>query len=298
LHRLSRPITRSVLGEDRFANAPRIIVPIFSLQDVYLQKHGQRCRVTIGVTGSDLLIHRQCFIRFTHRIQIRRHRHFRRGQKLIFRVFRDERFERFVRFSEFLFAPLRFGEQDVRIGGGGRVGITINYLFVLLRSVRARQRRRSGCRVPIGIKAITGECNRREQENDRGRDDRLSETLPKETGFECDIARWRWRYGHKRRGLSVENRVSVVLCHAKLSRASRAKSESRRDKLFSSDKILLMNAFWNSFETLLGLGVMWRNHTSMHDLDEDVRLNAQIDDLSNIRLARVERSGDISFIKK
>jgi len=33
-------------------------------------------------------------------------------------------------------------------------------------------------------------------------------------------------------------------------------------------------------------------------LDEDMRLNAQIDDLSNIRLARVERSGDISFIKK
>ena len=31
LHRLSCPKTRSVLGEDRFANAPRIIVPIFSL---------------------------------------------------------------------------------------------------------------------------------------------------------------------------------------------------------------------------------------------------------------------------
>jgi hypothetical protein len=31
---------------------------------------------------------------------------------------------------------------------------------------------------------------------------------------------------------------------------------------------------------------------------KDMRLSARTDDLSNIRLARVERSGDISFIKK
>ena len=46
------------------------------------------------------------------------------------------------------------------------------------------------------------------------------------------------------------------------------------------------------------LAVMRRNHVSMHDLDEDMRLSAHTDDLSNIRLARVERSGDISFLKK
>ena len=34
------------------------------------------------------------------------------------------------------------------------------------------------------------------------------------------------------------------------------------------------------------------------DLDEDMRLSVHIDDLSRIRLSRVERSGDISFIKK
>ena len=44
--------------------------------------------------------------------------------------------------------------------------------------------------------------------------------------------------------------------------------------------------------------MMWRNHVSMPDLDEDMRLSAHIDDLSKIRLARIERSGDISFIKK
>jgi uncharacterized membrane protein YcaP (DUF421 family) len=46
------------------------------------------------------------------------------------------------------------------------------------------------------------------------------------------------------------------------------------------------------------LRVMRRNHISVHDLEEDMRLDAHIDDLSKIRLARVERSGDISFIKK
>ena len=44
--------------------------------------------------------------------------------------------------------------------------------------------------------------------------------------------------------------------------------------------------------------VMRRNHVSTHDLEEDMRLSAHTDDLSKIRLARVERSGDISFIKK
>jgi uncharacterized membrane protein YcaP (DUF421 family) len=36
----------------------------------------------------------------------------------------------------------------------------------------------------------------------------------------------------------------------------------------------------------------------MHDLDEDMRLSVHIEDLSRIRIARVERSGDISFTKK
>jgi hypothetical protein len=58
-----------------------------------------------------------------------------------------------------------------------------------------------------------------------------------------------------------ENRVRVVLCHAKVSRASRAGSAYPRDKAFSGDKILPMNAFWISFETLLGLGVEPRNLT-------------------------------------
>ena len=44
--------------------------------------------------------------------------------------------------------------------------------------------------------------------------------------------------------------------------------------------------------------MMWRNHVSTHDLDEDMRLSVHIEDLSRIRIARVERSGDISFIKK
>jgi uncharacterized membrane protein YcaP (DUF421 family) len=46
------------------------------------------------------------------------------------------------------------------------------------------------------------------------------------------------------------------------------------------------------------LPIMNRNHISKHDLEEDMHLRAHTDDLSKVRLARVERSGDISFIKK
>jgi uncharacterized membrane protein YcaP (DUF421 family) len=36
---------------------------------------------------------------------------------------------------------------------------------------------------------------------------------------------------------------------------------------------------------------------SRHDLEEDMRLSAKTEDVSQIRVARLERSGDISFIK-
>jgi uncharacterized membrane protein YcaP (DUF421 family) len=39
------------------------------------------------------------------------------------------------------------------------------------------------------------------------------------------------------------------------------------------------------------------NHITQHDLEEDMRLDAEIEDLSKIKVARIERSGDISFIK-
>jgi uncharacterized membrane protein YcaP (DUF421 family) len=42
---------------------------------------------------------------------------------------------------------------------------------------------------------------------------------------------------------------------------------------------------------------MKRHLVSRHDLEEDLRLSAKIDDLSQIRAARLERSGDVSFIK-
>ena len=37
---------------------------------------------------------------------------------------------------------------------------------------------------------------------------------------------------------------------------------------------------------------------SKHDVEEDMRLDAKTDDLSRIKTARLERSGDISFIKR
>ena len=41
---------------------------------------------------------------------------------------------------------------------------------------------------------------------------------------------------------------------------------------------------------------MRRDHISDHDLEEDMRLGAKTEDLSKIRSARLERSGDISFL--
>src|SRR5262245_48376441 len=62
----------------------------------------------------------------------------------------------------------------------------------------------------------------------------------------------------------VENPVSVVLCHAKLSRASAAIRQISRIRpilaldtpwIACRDTMSPMNAFWNCFETLLDLGI-------------------------------------------
>jgi uncharacterized membrane protein YcaP (DUF421 family) len=42
--------------------------------------------------------------------------------------------------------------------------------------------------------------------------------------------------------------------------------------------------------------MLWE-HISKHDLEEDMRLDANTEELSQIQAARLERSGDISFIK-
>jgi len=42
--------------------------------------------------------------------------------------------------------------------------------------------------------------------------------------------------------------------------------------------------------------MLWE-HITQHDLEEDMRLEVETDDLSTIQVARLERSGDISFIK-
>jgi uncharacterized membrane protein YcaP (DUF421 family) len=42
--------------------------------------------------------------------------------------------------------------------------------------------------------------------------------------------------------------------------------------------------------------MLWE-HITQHDLEEDMRLEVNTDNLSEIQVARLERSGDISFIK-
>jgi len=46
------------------------------------------------------------------------------------------------------------------------------------------------------------------------------------------------------------------------------------------------------------LRTMRRNHISKHDVEEDLRLVVKTEELDDIRVGYVERSGDISFIKK
>src|SRR6202045_217772 len=46
------------------------------------------------------------------------------------------------------------------------------------------------------------------------------------------------------------------------------------------------------------LGAMRRNHISRHDVEEDLRLAAKTERLKDIRVGYIERSGDISFIKR
>jgi uncharacterized membrane protein YcaP (DUF421 family) len=48
--------------------------------------------------------------------------------------------------------------------------------------------------------------------------------------------------------------------------------------------------------TLQRKNMLWE-HITKHDLEEDMRLEAKTEDLSKIQTARLERSGDISFIK-
>jgi len=42
---------------------------------------------------------------------------------------------------------------------------------------------------------------------------------------------------------------------------------------------------------------MRRKSVSQHDIEEDMRLDAQTEELSDIKVARLERSGDLSFIE-
>lgn len=42
---------------------------------------------------------------------------------------------------------------------------------------------------------------------------------------------------------------------------------------------------------------MRRKSVSQHDVEEDMRLDAQTEELADIRIARLERSGDLSFIE-
>jgi hypothetical protein len=57
-----------------------------------------------------------------------------------------------------------------------------------------------------------------------------------------------------------------------------------------------INAY--KLKTVLPKGAVFPFDFGEHDLEEDMRLDAKTEDLSKIKTARLERSGEISFIKR
>ncbi len=102
------------------------------------------------------------------------------------------------------------------------------------------------------------------------------------------------RFGHKR-SLAHKTPFDAVLLVILAAVLSRAINGSAPFLATIGGGVVLVLLLVRNGEC--DLRMMRRNHVSMHDLEEDMRLHAHIDDLSKIRLARVERSGDISFIK-
>ena len=127
------------------------------------------------------------------------------------------------------------------------------------------------------------------------------------------------RLGHKRSlaRKTAFDAVLIVILASVLSRAING-SAGFFTTLGGSFMIVLLHrlfAFtayhWHWFGTLIKgrpevivddgdliLPTMSRNHISRHDLEEDLRLAVKSENLKGIRVARVERSGDISFIEK
>jgi uncharacterized membrane protein YcaP (DUF421 family) len=63
-------------------------------------------------------------------------------------------------------------------------------------------------------------------------------------------------------------------------------------KLIKGNSVLLVR------DGRLDWKAMKHHLVSKHDLEEDLRLSAHAEDIARIRAARLERSGDMSFIKK
>jgi uncharacterized membrane protein YcaP (DUF421 family) len=63
-------------------------------------------------------------------------------------------------------------------------------------------------------------------------------------------------------------------------------------KLIKGNAVMLVN------DGQFNWKAMKHHLVSKHDLEEDLRLAAKAEDISSIRRARLERSGDVSFIEK
>lgn len=90
--------------------------------------------------------------------------------------------------------------------------------------------------------------------------------------------------------LTVGSSFALMLIHRACAFGAQ-RNHSFGKLLKGTEVVLIRNGKVNHKE-------MSRALVSQHDLEEDLRLTAKTVDVSQIQLAQLERSGDISFIKK
>jgi uncharacterized membrane protein YcaP (DUF421 family) len=90
--------------------------------------------------------------------------------------------------------------------------------------------------------------------------------------------------------ITIAAAIALMVTH-RLFASGACKSHTFGKLIKGEPHILVRNGEidWNEMKNTL---------VSKHDLEEDLRIHAKTEELGKIKIARLERSGDISFIKK
>ena len=120
-----------VLHQDCLANSPRLVAPIFHLQNLCLRQQREGGIEAVRIAGSDLLISSDRFILFAHRFQICRYAHPRGACQLVLRKLLKEALEGGIGIGNLAAFALRISKQQIRRCCGRRVAISIDNLLII-----------------------------------------------------------------------------------------------------------------------------------------------------------------------